>query len=43
MGAITGLLEKTNYVYLIEVIVIVCILVILLFVFHQLGLLKKDK
>lgn len=43
MGALKGLLEKTNYVYLVEVFVILCIVVILLFVFHQLGLLKKDK
>lgn len=43
MGAITGLIEKTNYVYLVEIIVIVCIVLILLFIFHQLGLLKKDK
>lgn len=43
MGAITGLLEKLNYVYRIELLVIISIVLVLLFIFNALGLLKKPK
>ena len=40
---ITGFLEKTNYIYLMELLVIAAITVLLLFIFHQLGLLHREK
>jgi hypothetical protein len=43
MGAITGLIEKLNYVYRIELLIIISIVLVLLFVFNALGLLKKAK
>lgn len=43
MGFITDFIQKTNYVYLVEMIVIVAIVVFLLYVFHQLGIFNKEK
>ena len=43
MGAITGLIEKLNYVYRIELLIIISIVLVLLFIFNALGLLKKPK
>jgi hypothetical protein len=43
MGAITGFFEKLNYVYRIELLVIISIVLVLLFIFNALGLLKKVK
>jgi hypothetical protein len=43
LNPIKGFIEKTNYVYLVELIVIAAVVVLLLFVFYQLGLLKKEK
>jgi hypothetical protein len=40
---ITGVFEKLNYVYRIELLVIISIVLVLLFIFNALGLLKKPK
>ena len=43
MDMVTGLFKDVNYVYMVESIVIVAIISLLLFIFFQLGLLKKEK
>lgn len=43
MGFITGFFRDMNYIYVIEVIVILGMITLLLFIFHSLGLLKKEK
>lgn len=40
---IRGFVQSTNYIYLIEMIVIVAILSLLGFIFYQLGLFKKNE
>lgn len=40
---IRNLIANTNYVYLVELLVILSIIALLLFVFNALGLLKKTK
>ncbi len=41
MGAVTKFFSNMNYVYAIELIVILGIIAFLLFVFYKLGLLSK--
>ncbi|CAN5259560.1 hypothetical protein BH09SUM1_BH09SUM1_25020 [soil metagenome] len=40
---IRNLFANTNYVYLVEIIVILSIIALLLFIMNALGLLKKTK
>lgn len=43
ISPIRGFFANTNYVYLVELVVIFAIIVLLLFIFNALGLIKKPK
>lgn len=43
LDPIKGLLGDVNYVYAVEIIVILSIVLTLLYIFHALGIFKKEK
>ncbi len=43
LGPITGFLDSVNYVYVVEILVILSIILVLLYIFYSLGILRKEK
>ena len=40
MDAITGFFQNVNYVYVVQVLVILAVIALLLFIFYSLGIIK---
>jgi hypothetical protein len=43
LDPITGFLDSVNYVYIVEILVILSIILVLVYIFHSLGIFRKEK